>query len=284
MTSRTAKRLGQHFVTDKALLSEIARHAGVRPIDGVLEIGAGTGSLTDVLAAQAAKVVAVEIDPKLVETLRFRFRSSSRVEVVKSDILKVDLPAIAGGPLRHLAIHAVGNIPYYITAPIIARLIEHRRLFSDFTLLVQREVADRVCTKPGSKGCGAISALVWYHTIPEPVLFVPKAAFRPPPEVDSVLVRFAIRKRPGVRCDDEDTLFRVIRAAFQMRRKTAINALARGEAIGVSKEKLAEIFDSVGLDLRVRGEAITLEDFARIAEAVVGQAPGTRHQASDRRP
>jgi 16S rRNA (adenine1518-N6/adenine1519-N6)-dimethyltransferase len=272
MPPKTAKRLGQHFITDRKLLAEIARLAGVKPTDGVLEIGAGTGSLTEALAERAAKVVAVEIDPGLVEALRLRFRSSSRVEVVKSDILKADLEAIAAGPLRHLAVRAVGNIPYYITAPIIARLIEHRRLFCDFTLLMQREVADRVCARPGSKGCGAISALVWYHTIPEHLLLVPRTAFRPPPGVDSVLVRFAIRKKPAVRCDDEGVLFRVIRATFQMRRKTAVNALAHDVSIEMSKDQLVTLLQEIGLDSRIRGEAITLEEFARIAKAV-GRKP-----------
>jgi 16S rRNA (adenine1518-N6/adenine1519-N6)-dimethyltransferase len=264
----SARRLGQHFLRDKEVLEKIAVLVKIAPTDGVLEIGAGTGSLTEFLAGRAAKVVAVEIDPKLADTLKLRFESNPRVEIMRSDILKTDLEAVAKGPLRHLRLHAVGNIPYYITAPILSRLIQHRGLFCDLTLLMQKEVAERVCTKPGSKGCGAISAWVWYHTIPEPLLPVPRKAFRPPPEVDSVLVRFEVRRRPAVRCDDEATLFRVVRVTFQMRRKTAVNALAHDQSVGMSKETLTDLFQRSGLDARARGEAITLEQFAGIADAV----------------
>jgi 16S rRNA (adenine1518-N6/adenine1519-N6)-dimethyltransferase len=275
---RLERRLGQHFLADSNILRKIAEGARLSRADAVFEIGPGAGALTVELAQRAGRVVAIEVDPRLVEVLRETVGAMPNVTVVTGDVLAADLRALlsfrtvrpvlqdrSNRPARRRRWKAVANLPYAITSPAIARLIEHRDLFCSMVLMVQREVADRLMAQPGGKEYGALTVLAQTYCAVERVLQVSRACFFPPPQVDSTVVRFVMRRRPLVPPDLEGVYFAVVRAAFGYRRKTLANALAAG--LGLDKVQTQALIRQAGLDPGQRGESLSLREFVRLARA-----------------
>lgn len=245
------KKLGQNFLFDEEALNLIA--SGVNNQDTIIEIGPGLGTLTAILAEKAKKVIAVELDDKMISILNERFKLYNNVEIMHEDILNVDIDKIA--PKAKV----VANLPYYITTSIITKLLKTN--IKDITILIQKEVAERICAIPGSKKAGAITYFVNYYANAEIIGNVSKESFIPNPEVESSIVKLKIRENKLVNVKNEDTFFEIIRANFNQRRKTLINSLSTV----VDKEKLKQILKEVNINENVRGETLTLEQFAQIA-------------------
>lgn len=253
-----SKKLGQNFLVDEYLVSGIVQAAGIKPEDTVLEIGPGIGTLTQGLAETGARVVAVELDRKLVGVLGKTLEGYDNVRVVHGDILKIDISREISAERYKV----VANLPYYITTPIIMKLLEDRLPIDVLVTMVQKEVAERMVARPGGKDYGALSVAVQFYTIPEIVLRVPPASFIPPPAVESAVIRCSVRERPPVQLADERLFFRVVKGAFSQRRKTLSNAL---KTTGISAEKITEILAASGIDGARRGETLSLDEFALIA-------------------
>lgn len=258
------KKFGQNFLIDTKVLDRIIRAAGITGEDCVLEIGPGLGTMTQYLAECAREVVAVEIDRNLIPVLEETLAPYHNVTVINQDILKMDIRGLAeekgGRPFK-----VVANLPYYITTPIIMGLFEKHVPLESITVMVQKEVADRMQAGPGTKDYGALSLAVQYYAKPEIVANVPPNCFIPRPGVGSAVVRLTRYERPPVQVEDEGKLFSVIRAAFNQRRKTLANSLGNARDLGISKERTGEILEKVGLSPTVRGEALTLEQFAELS-------------------
>ncbi len=253
-----SKRLGQNFLVDEAVVDAIVAAAGVQAGEAVLEIGPGIGTLTQGLLEAGAKVVAVELDQRLVRVLGETLAGYDGVRVVHGDILKIDISReMATAPFKVIA-----NLPYYITTPILMLLLEQRLPISVLVTMVQKEVAQRMVASPGGKDYGALSVAVQYYTVPEIVLTVPPRAFIPAPAVESAVIRCSVRERPPVAVADEAAFFRVVKAAFGQRRKTLANAL---KAAGIEAAVLA----AAGVDGGRRGETLSLAEFAAVANAWV---------------
>ncbi len=266
---RFSKKFGQNFLIDTHVLDKIIRYAGVTQEDCVLEIGPGIGTLTQYLAEHAREVVAVEIDDTLIPILQDTLSEYSNVTVLNEDIMKVDIAALAekhngGRPMK-----VVANLPYYITTPIIMGLFESHAPVSSITVMVQKEVARRMEAGPGSKDYGALSLAVQYYAKPYLAANVPANCFMPRPNVDSAVIVLTRHEVMPVQVKDEKLLFAIIRAAFNMRRKTLVNALfgAAEFTPPLSKEQIEAVITSAGLDAMVRGEALTLAQFAALADA-----------------
>ena len=256
----TSKKLGQNFLIDARIVQGIVDAAEVKPGDRVLEIGPGIGTLTQGLAEAGADVTAVELDKKLPTVLKETLKAYDNVRIVPGDILKVNIPEIMGeAPFKVAA-----NLPYYITTPILMALLERHLPITHMVTMVQKEVAERMTAKPGSRIYGALSVAVQYYTEPEIVLDVPPRSFIPAPEVMSVVVSCRVRKEPAVAVRDEKLFFRVVKAAFGQRRKTLMNALKGG---GFQKEAVRDALEKSGIDPTRRGETLTLEEFGRLADA-----------------
>ncbi len=254
-----SKRLGQNFLIDPGIVNGIVRAAGIIEGDRVLEIGPGIGTLTQGLLEAGAHVTAVELDKKLPTVLAETLKGYERFTLVPGDILKVDIPAIMGeGPFK-----VVANLPYYITTPILMTLLERRLSITDMVTMVQKEVADRMRARPGSKDYGSLSVAVQYYTEVEKVLAVPPRSFLPAPEVDSAVVACRVRMAPAVAVQDEKLFFRVVRAAFGQRRKTLANALKGG---GFQPETVVNALAKAEIDPKRRGETLSLEEFARLSD------------------
>ena len=261
---RMSKKLGQNFLIDARIVQGIVDAAEVKPGDRVLEIGPGIGTLTQGLAEAGADVTAVELDKKLPAVLKETLKAYDNVRIVPGDILKVNIPEIMGeAPFKVAA-----NLPYYITTPILMTLLERRLPITHMVTMVQKEVAERMTAKPGSRIYGALSVAVQYYTEPEIVLDVPPRSFIPAPEVMSVVVSCRVRKEPAVAVQDEKLFFRVVKAAFGQRRKTLMNALKGG---GFSKEAVRDALEQSGIDPTRRGETLTLEEFGRLADAFAAE-------------
>ncbi len=257
---RMSKKLGQNFLIDARIVQGIVEAAEIEPGDRVLEIGPGIGTLTQGLAEAGADVTAVELDKKLPAVLKETLKAYDNVRIVPGDILKVNIPEIMGeAPFKVAA-----NLPYYITTPILMTLLERRLPITHMVTMVQKEVAERMTAKPGSRIYGALSVAVQYYTEPEIVLDVPPRSFIPAPEVMSVVVSCRVRKEPAVAVQDEKLFFHVVKAAFGQRRKTLMNALKGG---GFSKEAVRDALEQSGIDPTRRGETLTLEEFGRLADA-----------------
>lgn len=256
------KKYGQNFLVSERVLEEIADNADA----AALEIGPGIGSLTSFLCERAERVCAVEIDDTLIPLLKHTLADYDNVEVVHADAMKIDLGALCREQFGDRPVSVCANLPYYITTPVLTRLLECGVKFSNVTVMIQKEVALRLCAKPGSPDYGAISVFVAYYGTPKKILNVPAGCFIPAPKVDSAVVRIDIHEKPPVDCDP-DLLFRVVRAAFGQRRKTLYNALSTGFA-ELGKERIAEILAEAGIDPSVRGEKLSLEEFARIAGVI----------------
>lgn len=262
------KKYGQNFLIDESVLEGIIDTADITKDDFVLEIGPGIGTLTQYLATYAGKVCAVEIDKALLPILEDTLSGWDNVTVLNADILKTDIRAIAETENGGRPIKVCANLPYYITTPILMGLFESGAPFSQLTVMVQKEVAERMIAEPGSKTYGALSLAVRYYTDPEISFIVKPESFMPRPKVESAIVHMVRHQEPPVDVKDEKMLFDVIRASFNERRKTLQNGIANYAGFSFSKEQVGQALDLCGLDRTVRGEKLSLEDFARLADAL----------------
>lgn len=267
------KSFGQNFLTDTNILQKIVDTAEIDDQVNVIEIGPGIGALTEFLAERAAQVMAFEIDHRLVPILADTLRDFDNVTVVNEDILKVDLAQhIQNFKNPDLPIKVVANLPYYITTPILMHLIESGIPFSEFVVMMQKEVADRISAKPNTKAYGSLSIAVQYYMTAKVAFIVPRTVFVPAPNVDSAILKMVRRPEPAVAVEDEKFFFKVSKASFTHRRKTLWNNLTGyfGKSEEV-KDKLTKALDQAGLSPSVRGEALGLEEFANLADALKGQ-------------
>ena len=260
------KKFGQNFLIDTHVLEKIISSAGVTKEDCVLEIGPGIGTMTQYLAENARQVVAVEIDKNLIPILGETLAGYDNVTVINEDILKVDIKEIAEKYNDGRPIKVVANLPYYITTPIIMGLFESGVPIDNITVMVQKEVADRMQEGPGSKDYGALSLAVQYYAEPEIVAIVPPNCFIPRPNVGSAVIRLTRHKEMPVQVKDAEHMFRIIRASFNQRRKTLQNGLNNSPEIPYSKEKILEAIERMGLPATVRGEALSLAQFAELSD------------------
>ena len=267
------KSFGQNFLTDTNILQKIVDTAEIDDQVNVIEIGPGIGALTEFLAERAAEVMAFEIDHRLVPILADTLRDFDNVTVVNEDILKIDLAQhIQNFKNPDLPIKVVANLPYYITTPILMHLIESGISFSEFVVMMQKEVADRISAQPNTKAYGSLSIAVQYYMTAKVAFIVPRTVFVPAPNVDSAILKMVRRSEPAVAVEDESFFFKVSKASFTHRRKTLWNNLTGyfGKTEEV-KDKLTKALDQAGLSPSVRGEALSLEEFASLADALKGQ-------------
>ena len=261
------KRFGQNFLIDSHVLDKIVNAAGITQEDCVLEIGPGIGTMTQYLAEHAGRVVAVEIDANLLPILADTLKDYSNVTVINEDILKVDMNRLVKEYNQGRPIKVVANLPYYITTPIIMGLFEKKVPLDSITVMVQKEVAERMQVGPGTKDYGALSLAVQYYASPYIVANVPPNCFIPRPNVGSAVIRLTRYQEPPVQVKDTKLMFRLIRASFNQRRKTLQNGLNNSPELSFTKEQIAGVIESLGLPPAVRGEALTLEQFAALANA-----------------
>lgn len=263
------KKFGQNFLIDENVVRKIVREAGVTKDDFVLEVGPGIGTMTQILCEEAREVVAVEIDKKLIPILtRDTLSYYDNVTVINEDILKLDIAKLAKEKNDGRPIKVVANLPYYITTPIIMGLFESGVALDSITIMVQKEVADRMQVGPGTKDYGALSLAVQYYAKPSIVLTVPASCFMPRPNVDSAVIKLERYSQPPVDVKDAHLMFNIIRASFNQRRKTMTNSVVNA-GLGITKERLLEALEACGLPTTVRGEALTLEQFAQLANELV---------------
>ena len=259
------KRFGQNFLIDSNILAKIVESAGVTKEDFVLEIGPGIGTMTQYLAESAREVVAVEIDKSLIPILGDTLSSYDNVTVINEDILKVDIERLKKKKNQGKPIKVVANLPYYITTPIIMGLFESHVPLKSITIMVQKEVADRMQVGPGTKDYGALSLAVQYYARPEVIAYVSPACFIPKPNVGSAVIRLDRYEKPPVETEDEAFLFAVIKAAFNQRRKTLANGLANARELGITRQQAEEALLQMELSPSIRGEALTLREFADLS-------------------
>ena len=260
------KKYGQNFLIDTHVLDKIIAAAGITKEDFVLEIGPGIGTMTQYLCERAREVTAVEIDKELIPVLEDTLSPYDNVEVLNQDILKVDINRIAQEKNGGRPIKVVANLPYYITTPIIMGLFESQVPIDSITVMVQKEVADRMQVGPGTKDYGALSLAVQYYAKPEIVANVPPNCFMPRPKVGSAVIRLTRHKEPPVQVKDEKLMFQIIRASFNQRRKTLANGLNNAGGFHLSKEAIIKAIEELGVSPSIRGEALTLEQFARLSD------------------
>lgn len=262
------KKFGQNFLIDTRVLDKIIDASGVTEDDFVLEIGPGIGTMTQYLCERAREVVAVEIDKNLIPILSDTLKNYSNVTVINEDILKLDICKLAEEKNQGKPIKVVANLPYYITTPIIMGLFESHVPIDSITIMVQKEVAERMQEKPGSKEYGALSLAVQYYAKPEIVANVPPNCFMPRPNVGSAVIRLTRHEKPPVEVEDEKLMFRIIRASFNQRRKTLANGLNNSPEIHLPKEVIQESIVSLGVPENIRGEALSLEQFAELSNEI----------------
>ena len=260
------KNLGQNFLIDDDTVSGIVDAANVSKDDLIIEIGPGLGTLTKELLDRAGKVICIELDKRMIEILNDRFSMYDNFKVLNDDVLKVNLKELIEEE-KVKTTKIVANLPYYITTPIIMKLLEERLDIETITVMIQKEVADRLVTAPGTGDTGAITYAIRYYTNPKRVLEVLNTAFIPEPKVNSTVINLEVLKEPKVAVKDEKKLFDVIKTAFMQKRKTLLNALANSNKYG-SKEQICKTLELLSIDNRVRPEKLTLEEFARIVEKI----------------
>lgn len=263
------KKFGQNFLIDGHVLNKIIAAAEITKDDFVLEIGPGIGTMTQYLAEAAGKVMAVEIDRMLIPILQETLAEYENVEILNEDVLKVDIAALVEEKNGGKPIKVVANLPYYITTPIIMGLLENHVPVESITVMVQKEVAMRMQAGPGSKDYGALSLAVQYYCDPYIVANVPPNCFMPRPKVGSAVIRLKTHTQPPVTTKDEQLMFRLIRASFNQRRKTLANGLNNSSELSFSKEQIAHAIEKLGVSASIRGEALTLEQFAALADILV---------------
>lgn len=256
-----SKGLGQNFLTDSNVLDKISEAAS--GTEGVLEIGPGFGVLTKVLSRDFEKVVSVEIDKSLLPVLDYTLSECSNVKIINNDFMKINMQELLEEEFSSEKISVAANLPYYITTPIVTELIEGRYNLSNIVVMVQKEVAQRFCAKPGTKEYGAISVLCAFYTVPEIICTVPASSFYPKPKVDSAVVRMRVCEKPNTEVKDEKLFFKVVKASFAQRRKTLLNCLANG--FRKDKDLIADVLNRAGIDVRIRGERLGIDEFAAIS-------------------
>ena len=261
------KGFGQNFLIDTNVLDNIADAAGITSEDTVLEIGPGFGSLTQTVAERAKKVISLEIDTKLIPILNETLADYNNIEIINKDVLKCDIDELSiekndGKPFK-----VVANLPYYITTPIIMDMLEKHSAVTSMTVMVQKEVAERMSAKPSTKDYGAITVLCQYYTEPSIVANVPASLFVPPPKVDSAVLKLKVLDKPSVEVKDEGVFFRVVKAAFSQRRKTLLNCLSAN--FPIPKDEISTLLESIGIAPSRRGETLSLKEFANIADTLL---------------
>ena len=260
------KNLGQNFLISDETVENIVASAEITKQDLVLEIGPGLGTLTSSLLEKAGKVIAVELDDRMIKILNDRFSLYNNFKLINEDILKIDLKQLLEENLKDLtSVKIVANLPYYITTPIIMKLLEDNlgNMVQSITVMVQKEVADRITAVPGDRLAGAITYSVYYYAEARPVVFVPKECFLPAPEIDSEVIKLDIRKEPPVEVDNEEMLFKIIKASFMQRRKTLLNGLVNSGVVS-NKEEGKKLLEKSGIPINQRGEKLSIEEFAKI--------------------
>lgn len=262
------KKFGQNFLIDTGILEGIISAAQITKDDFVLEIGPGIGTMTQYLCEAAREVIAVEIDKNLIPILADTLSAYDNVEVLNEDILKVDIRALAEEKNHGRPIKVVANLPYYITTPIIMGLFESHVPIDSITIMVQKEVADRMQEGPGSKEYGALSLAVQYYAAPRIVLNVPPGCFMPQPKVGSAVIRLVRHEQPPVDVENEQLMFQLIRASFNQRRKTLANGLNNFPELRLDKETIQKCIEELGVPVTVRGEALSLEQFAKLSNII----------------
>ena len=260
---RANKKLGQNFLINESIIYDIVKKANVTKEDVVIEIGPGLGSLTKELINNAKKVIAIELDPNMIDILKSRFGIFDNFEVIYRDVLKIDLEELIKG---YDSVKVVANLPYYITTPIIMKLLEDRLKIKSITVMVQKEVGERICATHKDKEYGAITVSVQYYSEPQIIIDVPKENFLPAPEVDSCVIRLDMREKPPVSLKDEKLFFRLVKGAFTQRRKTINNSLT---CSGKSKEEIMAALNKLGIDSKLRAENLSIQQYADIANTLV---------------
>ena len=263
------KKLGQNFLVDDNAVSEIINQSEISSSDLVIEIGPGLGTLTASLLEKAGKVIAIELDTKVLDILKDRFSLYKNFELIHNDILKVDLKTLIKENLNSEITNCkiVANLPYYITTPIIMKLLEDDLPLESITVMVQKEVAERLTATPGEKDAGSITHIIYYYTNPSLILNVLRDSFMPAPEVDSAVIKLELLKEPRVKVKNKKIFFEVIKAAFSLKRKTLVNCFMNSKLFK-DKQEIEELLSSLNIDLKIRGEKLTIEDFARIANEI----------------
>ena len=270
---RANKNLGQNFLIDENTVEHIVDAANICKEDLVIEIGPGLGTLTQKLAEKANKVICIELDKNMVNILKERFKFYKNIEIIESDVLKINLKEIIRKEKEDKKISDVkfvANLPYYITTPIIMKLLEDKLDVESITIMVQKEVAERLTAEPGSSLSGAISYAIFYYTIPEKVCVVPNTSFLPSPKVDSEVIKLNVLKKPSVEVENEEMMFKIIKTSFMQRRKTLINALYNGKIIS-NKEEFEKVLKELNIDTRVRGEKLSLNQYAEITKKIISK-------------
>lgn len=262
-----SKALGQNFLINPSVCPRMAALSGAADCAGAVEVGPGIGVLTWELSQVAKKVVSIELDKRLLPVLDETLADCDNVKILNADVMKLDLRRMIEEEFPGGEVAVCANLPYYITSPVIMRLLEERLPVTSITVMVQKEAAERLCAHPGERACGAVSAAVWYYAEPEILFQVSRGSFMPAPNVDSAVIRLRIRRTPPVEVADEPFFFRVVRAAFAQRRKTAVNSIAN--TLGRSKQAVAAAFDAACVPQNARAEALTLEDFAALAAGLL---------------
>ena len=264
------KNLGQNFLIDEQVIEKIVNASEIKKEDRVIEIGPGLGTLTKELLEKAGKVISVELDKKMITILKDRFALYNNFELINNDILQVDLEKIISTEKEKefKNVKVVANLPYYITTPIIMKLLEEKLDLESITVMVQKEVADRLIAIPSDKETGAITYSVYYYAKGEEILEVPKTSFIPEPEVTSKVIKLNIRKEPPVKVNSPEVMFRIIKCAFMQRRKTLLNALVNTKVF-LNKDEGIKILKKIGLREDVRAEKLKIEDFAKIADSIL---------------
>lgn len=261
------KSYGQNFLTDEYIVNSIIDNSLITKDDLVIEVGPGLGTLTKYLIESAGHTISVELDPKMITVLKDRFSLYDNFTLLHDDILKVDLNSLIQKTLEEKNLKrakVVANLPYYITTPIIMKLLEEKLNLDSITVMVQKEVAERLAAKPGKSNTGSITYTIWYYTEPEIILDVPKDSFVPSPKVDSAVLKLNVLQKPRVQLDNEELFFKIIKAGFMQKRKTLLNSLSNSNI--ASKDVLEKMLTDLNIDVRIRAENLSLDDFKNITD------------------
>ena len=269
---RFSKSLGQNFLVNPGVCPRMAEECGASPETGVLEVGPGIGVLTAELAKRASRVVSIELDQRLLPVLDETLADFSNVKIVNGDVMKLDLAGLLAEEFPGMEVVVCANLPYYITSPVIMRLLEEKLPIASLTVMVQKEAAERLCALPGSRQCGAVSAAVQYYAEPEVLFSVGRGSFVPQPNVDSAVIRFRIRKAPPVKVEDERAFFSLVKAAFGQRRKTVANSVSA--LLGLPKETVQRACEAAGVSPTARAEQLSMEQLAALSSAIGARRAG----------
>ena len=265
---RFSKSLGQNFLVDENVLSDIINGACITKDTNVIEIGPGFGTLTQQLCLNAKKVVAVEIDSTVIPVLKQNTAEFNNLSVINADILKTDINKLVENEFGGGTVKIAANLPYYITTPIIMGLIEQELPISDIVVMIQKEVADRIAAKPSAKDYGALTVAVNFYSVPQIIVNVPPSSFIPQPKVSSSVIKPQMRDKPPVDVKDKKMFFKVVKASFGQRRKTLLNALSNSPSFAMGKDEISKMLESISIDGRRRGETLNMDEFANIANNI----------------